>query len=60
MSFRLMNFSGNLMFPNSFTIAGGREKGNNIFNSYSDLYRQRAEIGKTEGGKILLDVHFLF
>lgn len=48
------------MFPNSVTIAGGREKGNNIFNSYSDLYRQRAEIGKKEGGKILLAVHFLF
>lgn len=57
-----MDFSGNLMFPNSFTIAGGEEKGTNKIYSYSNVYLQRAETGKKWcwGGKILVGPHDLF
>lgn len=42
MSFRLTNFSGNLMFPNSFTIAGGRE-GTNVFFKAIPIYTARGQ-----------------
>lgn len=63
-SFRVMDFSGNLLFPNSFIIAQSeRRKGPRAFKGYSDLYLQRAETckkGAGEGKSLVFTLSFKY